>query len=102
MAIDEALAFGLARYLQHGQETQEGKTHSGRGPHVWLVDRLRGPEQHSVKAQRAVTALTGYDYIVGTDQGAGTSRPFDHKAPDDSIRIDTKTQQHGVLDVKKE
>jgi hypothetical protein len=70
--------------------------------HGWLVGHLRGVEPHSVKAQRVVTALTGYDYIAGTDQGAGTNRPFDHKAPDDSIRIDTKTQQHGVLDVKRD
>ena len=38
----------------------------------------------------------------GANQGAGKDRPFDHKAPDDVFRIDTKTQQHGVLDVKQE
>jgi len=71
-------------------------------PHGWLVDVLQREEQHSVKAQRAVSALTGFEYIAGTEQGASTNRPFDHKAKDDSIRIDTKTQQAGLLDVKQE
>ena len=71
-------------------------------PHGWLVEVLRGGEQHSVKAQRAVTALSAFDYIAGSDQGARTSRPFDHQAADDSIRTDTKTQQFGVLHVKQE
>jgi hypothetical protein len=85
-----------------GKRRKKEKRTRAKDPHGWLVDHLRGSEQHSVKVQRAVTALTGYEYIVGTEQGAGTSRPFDHKAPDDSIRIDTKSQQHGVLDVKRE
>ena len=85
-----------------GKRRKKEKRSPAEDPHGWLVDHLRGSEQHSVKVQRAVTALSGYDYIVGTDQGAGTSRPFDHKAPDDAIRIDTKSQQHGVLDVKRE
>ncbi len=85
-----------------GKRRKKEKRTGADDPHGWLVDHLRGPEAHAVKAQHAVTALTGYDYIAGTQQGAGTSRPFDHKAPDDSVRIDTKSQQHGVLDVKKE
>jgi hypothetical protein len=67
-----------------------------------LAAILRGSETQPVKAQRAVSALTGYEFIAGSEQGAGTNRPFDHKASDDSVRIDTKTQQHGVLDVKQE
>lgn len=85
-----------------GRRRKKARPNLRANPHGWLVEVLRGGEQHSVKAQRAVTALTGYDYIAGSDQGARTSRPFDHQAPDDSIRIDTKTQQFGVLDVKQE
>ncbi len=85
-----------------GKRRKKEKRTLAENPHGWLVDHLRGADQHSVKVQRAVTALTGYAYIVGTEQGAGTSRPFDHKAPDDAIRIDTKSQQYGVLDVKRE
>ncbi len=85
-----------------GKRRKKEKRTPAEDPHGWLVDHLRGPEGHSVKAQHAVTALTGYAFIAGTEQGAGTSRPFDHQGPDDSIRIDTKSQQHGVLDVKKE
>ncbi len=85
-----------------GKKRKKEKRTRADDPHGWLVGHLRGPEAHPIKAQCAVTALTGYAFIAGTEQGAGTSRPFDHKAPDDSIRIDTKSQQHGVLDVKKE
>jgi len=85
-----------------GKRRKKDKRRLADDPHGWLVDRLRAAQPHSVQAQHAVTALTGYESIAGTEQGAGTNRPFDHQAPDDAIRIDTKTQQHGVLDVKQE
>ena len=49
-----------------------------------------------------MTALTAFLNIARRKQGAGTDLPFDHMMTQDRIRLDTKSQEGGELDVKKE
>ena len=71
-------------------------------PHEWLKKMLASELEHPAKVERAVTALTGFEFIAGREQGAGKDRPFDHMMFLDVIRLDTKSQEGGELDVKKE
>lgn len=49
-----------------------------------------------------IRVMTGFEDIVGKEQDAKKDKPFDLRAPDDSIRIDLKTQASGELNVKSE